>query len=483
MMIPSWRYKKFHASVLLAWLGVGLLAGVFLGQFLTSFSHPVMWVVTALLLGIAFHSRRWFACLVIVLVGVYLGGVRGAGFMHELQQTDSYVGRNLTVRGVISQDAVLKNGSDLWQVQLTNIKLKDKLLAGEIYATVTSDNVLKRGDTITIEGKAKQGFGSFRLNFLRASVAHIERPDDPFLVARDTFADGVRKVVPEPEASLGLGFLVGQKSNLPGDLAEQMKTVGLTHIIVASGYNLTILVRFARRGLAKRSRYLALMGSLMFVAGFVLVSGFSPSMNRAAIVTFLTLAAWYYGRKFHPIKLILYVASLSALAYPSYLWTDLGWLLSFTAFTGVLVVAPLATKLLFGKKKEPGALSRLVIETLSAEVMTLPIIIAVFGYVPALALVANIAVAPVIPFAMLFTFIAGVVGLLAPFLIVLAMPASIVIAFVVAVVEWLSGPEWARLVFQLPIPFVVGWYGLILVLGVMILKRRRVDLLDGSVVE
>ena len=255
--------------------------------------------------------------------------------------------------------------------------------------------------------------------------------------------------MPEPEASLGVGFLVGEKAALSTDLIEQMKTVGLTHIIVASGYNLTILVRFSRRLLARRSRYLALAGSLSLVVGFVLISGFSPSMNRAAVVTLLTLVAWYYGRNFHPIKLIFYVAALSALAYPVYVWGDLGWLLSFAAFAGVLVVAPLVTRLFYAKNAEPGALVRLLIETMSAEIMTLPIIVAAFGYVPVLALVANVAVAPIIPFAMFFTFVAGVVGIISSVLAIVAMPASILIAYVVAVVEYLSSPLW-------PLPRVVA---------------------------
>lgn len=482
-MVSSWRYKKFHVSVLLAWLCVGLLLGILIGQYIKMPFHLVFTVTFVLIVAVSFHSRRWFACLAIVLVGCWIGVARGSDFARDINKLDKFIGQNISVRGTISQDALLKNGSDLWQVQLTNIKIDNTEYKGEIFATVTSDDALKRGDGITFKGRAKEGFGNFRLNFSRAQTLNISRPDDPFLAARDSFGDGVRKVVPEPEASLGLGFLVGQKSDLPEDLTEQMKTVGLTHIIVASGYNLTILVRFARRGLARKSRYLALVGSLLLVAGFVLVSGFSPSMNRAAIVTILTLLAWYYGRKFHPVKLILYVAAASAFWYPSYLWSDLGWLLSFAAFTGVLVLAPLVTQAVYGKDKEPGAFTRLVVETLSAQVMTLPIIVAVFGYVPVMALVANVLVAPVIPFAMFFTFIAGIIGLLIPALAFLAIPGGILVGYVVAITGWLASPDWSRLSLQLPMIYFVVWYMIMLAVGLMIWRRREVDLLASSVIE
>jgi competence protein ComEC len=169
--------------------------------------------------------------------------------------------------------------------------------------------------------------------------------------------------------------------------------------------------------------------------------------------------------------------------YPVYVWGDLGWLLSFAAFAGILVVAPIMTRLLYIKGREPGALSQLVIETLSAELMTLPILIVSFGYIPVLALVANVLVAPVIPFAMLFTFIAGVIGWVVPALSILALPASILVAYVVALVEWLSTPEWARFSLSVSSVFAWAWYGVLAVVCWYVWRHRQVDLRAASVVE
>ena len=483
MLPAAWRYKRFHISYVLTWLCSGLLLGLVAGQFVR---FAIWWpfAAVALLLVIAsLKSRRWYACVLIVIAGFLAGSLRGSLFAQDLGALDADIGKNISITGSITQDPVITNGSNVWQVQLDSLRVGGGSVTGNAYATVVSDEVLKRGDIVTISGKAAPGFGTFQISLYRANLLHVLRPNNPFLAARDSFAEAVRRAMPEPEASLGLGFVVGQKSALPTDLSEQLKTVGLTHIVVASGYNLTILVRFARRLLARRSRYLALAGSLTLVIGFVLVSGFSASMNRAAIVTVLSLLAWYYGRKFHPIQLILYVAAASALMNPLYVWGDLGWLLSFAAFTGVLVVAPIISKALHKKDTEPGATSQLVIETLSAELMTLPIIIVSFGYIPVLALLANILVAPIIPVAMLLTFIAGVVGWLAPSLIILALPANILIAYVVAIVGWLSSPEWARLPVTVSLTVGLLWYAALTVAGWLLWRHHKVDLLASSVVE
>ncbi len=479
----SWRYKRFHISYLLSWLGVGMLLGLFVGRAVPLIA---VWIILALALVLtvtSLKSRRWYACVLIVVAGMLLGYLRGAVFAYSLHSFDGYIGTKTTLVGTVQQDPVLKDGSNIWQAELGDVSVGSASLNGGVFATIVSDETLKRGDTVTISGRVLEGFGSFQESMYRAELRHVSRPNDPFLAARDSFAEAVRRVMPEPEASLGLGFVVGQKSALPDDLAEQLKTVGLTHIVVASGYNLTILVRFARRLLARRSRYLALVGSGLLVVGFVFVSGFSASMNRAAVVTALSLLAWYYGRKFHPIQLILYVAAVSAFLNPLYVWGDLGWLLSFAAFTGVLVAAPIITRLLYGKKREPSAVVQLVVETLSAEVMTLPIIIISFGYVPVFALIANILVAPVIPFAMLLTFIAGVVGWLAPWFSTLAAPATILIAYVVAIVKWLSQAGWARLPVDIPAWVALVWYGALLFVGWVVWRRRKVDLLASNVVE
>ncbi len=483
MKLPNWRYKRFHVSYILTWLAVGLLVGIFVGRFMEISAQWVVYSCLFFVIGVSVKSRRWYACVIVMLVGFSFGVFRGGAFMQSLSELSGFTGKQTELTGMISQDPVVKNGSNMWQAQLTNVRVGHKTYTGEVYATIVSDETLKRGDDVTIYGKAQEGFGSFRLSFFRSELKHVSRPNDVFLAARDGFAEATRKVVPEPEASLDLGFLVGEKSTLSNDLTEQLKTVGLTHIIVASGYNLTIFVRFARKLFARRSRYLAFVGSMTLVAGYVLVSGFSPSMNRAAVVTFLSLLAWYYGRKFHPVQLILYVACVSAFLYPSYLWTDLGWLLSFAAFTGVLVLAPILTRVMYTKDREPSALVRLIIETLSAEIMTLPIIVAAFGYIPVLALLANILVAPVIPFAMFFTFVAGFVGWLVPALSVLALPAGILAAYVIAIVEVLSSPGWARLSVDLPIWVFMLWYFLLLGVGIFIWKRRRVDLTGTNVVE
>ena len=483
-MLPSaWRYKRFHVWYVISWGCLGVRAGVTAAQ-VFQVGWAWFWVLAMLaVLAVSVKSRRWYACVLVVMAGFGLGVMRGGAYGDHLALLDDFVGQEIVLSGVISQDPVRKDDAADWQMQLGGLHIDDVDYRGEVYATTRTENNLRRGDRVTIQSKVTEGFGNFRVTMYRAELVKHETHDDVFLTSRDTFGEALRQVVPEPEASLGMGFLVGQKTALPSDLQEQMRIVGLTHIVVASGYNLTILVRFSRRFLAKRSRYLAFVGSLILVAGFVAVSGLSPSMNRAAAVTFLSLLAWYFGRQFHPAQLILYVASASAFLYPVYVWGDLGWMLSFSAFAGVLIVAPVITRLFYKKPEDAPSIVQLLIETTSAQVMTLPIIAVAFGTFSVLALPANLLVAPIIPLAMLATFIAGLAALVAPALWVVALPASIIIAYIVAVVVWLAELPWASVQMTLTLPGVTIWYGVLAAIVGLIWYKKRVDLRAGSIVD
>jgi competence protein ComEC len=145
-------------------------------------------------------------------------------------------------------------------------------------------------------------------------------------------------------------------------------------------------------------------------------------------------------------------------------------------------MAPLVTRLMW-RRGEPGPLMQIVVETMAAEIMTLPIILFTFGTLPALGLVANMIVAPLIPFTMLLTTIAGMVGWIAPALSGwVGAPATTVLEYTVHVVQWLASfhlqyawqPSWQ---------IMVAMYGAIAIGCIVLWRWLRFDFRSTSVVE
>ena len=216
---------------------------------------------------------------------------------------------------------------------------------------------------------------------------------------------------------------------------------------------------------------------------FVAITGISPSMSRAGLVAGLSLAAWYYGRKFHPIVLLMIAIAATVIVNPSYAWGDLGWQLSFAAFAGVMILAPLASRYLFGDKK-PGTIQQILIETISAQIVTAPILIAGFSQLSNVAIISNLLVLPLVPIAMLLTFIAGVGSLFLPAVAgIIGMPATWLLHYMVSVTEYLASLPWATSNVQLL------WWGLVIcyaiIAGVCFYMWRvtKYNLRDSNLVE
>jgi competence protein ComEC len=433
--------KRYHVSWLLASVSFGILIGVVLSVYLdANYFSGVEWLIVGLCLSLAsFINRKFLAILLLILAGISIGLWRGSNVGVEISAYDEFYGQNVEVQGRVAEDPGIANDGDA-QLRLKDVTVNDVKMTGQLWVN-TSDRIeIRRSDLVKLEGQLSRGFGNIPASLYRANIVSVKRQAyaDVGRDVRDSFAVGVREAIKEPEASLATGFLVGQKTALPEKLDNELRLLGLTHIVVASGYNLTILVRFARRFFEKISRFTALASAGFLVFGFMQVTGLSPSMARASLITGLSLMAWYYGRKIHPFVLLPFAAAITVLLNPSYAWGDIGWLLSFTSFIGVIILSPLI-HLYFWNDKKPGAIRQVVLETMSAQIFTLPIIAYIFGQYSPIALLANVLILPLIPLAMLLTFIAGLIALVgvgvAP---IVGFPAQLVLSYMTSVVDWLS---------------------------------------------
>lgn len=452
--------------------GIGLvLVGARLDHFL--------WLILAAALLFLCKKRvAVVAVPAVVAAGLIAGLWRGSVAWQSVAQYDRYIGQNVTIVGQVAEDTSYNDKNQLvFYVQ--NVHVNNESLAGKVRVTTVAPVEPERGDTVKVTGKLYDGFGNYQASTYFATVVIEQHTVDPILQLRRDFGARVHSLLPDTLASLGLGFLIGIKSQLPNSLNDELKTLGLTHIVVASGYNLTVLVRVARRAFAKISHFQTTAASLCLVAGFVAVTGFSPSMARAALVTSLAVLAWHYGRRIHPVLLLTFAAAITAAINPLYVWCDIGWWLSFLAFGGVLLLAPLVQHRIFGDR-EPKLIGQVVVETLCAQITTLPLILLVFGNLSVLSLVANVLVVPLIPLAMACTFAAGTIGAFMPYI---AWPAQLLLGYICQIVHLLSGVSWASVPFTISPVVFVACYIAIVIAGVVLWRRTRHDYLSRSVVE
>jgi len=471
MAMQLWHLRRrVHVSWMIALCCSFFVIGVWLAQYISL--HP-WWYVGAGTLGfVGFWSRRVLVLPVIALAGAVAGICYGSIVDSGMEVYRPLVGVTLKLEGRVKED-LSTTAKGLSVLQLDRVRYEGVELPGSVWVSVLGHPAAKRGDIVVVTGRTTEGFGTFALTMFTAKVISVTHPQpgDIGRVIRDWFADAIRKGIPEPEASLGIGYLTGQKSALPPDLATALQIAGLSHVVVASGYNLTILVRLARRLFIRFSKFLSVFGSGVMIAGFISLTGLSPSMTRAGLVSSLSLATWYYGRQFHPFVLLPLAAAITVLWQPSYAWGDLGWQLSFAAFAAVMVVGPLLQRYFFGEK-EPGTIRQVLGETVAAHMVTIPIVVPAFGYISNVAIPANILIVPLVPLAMLLTFTVGITALTIPAAVeYVGMPVTWLLHYMTFTAQFLAGLPWAKTTLVTPWWAVVG-YSALLIAGCVYMQRK-----------
>ena len=223
----------------------------------------------------------------------------------------------------------------------------------------------------------------------------------------------LEKNLPEPMASLAAGILLGVKAQLPADFYQALASTGTTHIIAASGYNVSVVLGVISKALLYMvSRGWATALGLVGVFLYILVAGAGASVIRAGVMGGLTVLAYAWGRPTEA-KRLLWVTIVSMLfANPLYL-VDPGFQLSAAATWGLLYLDPMIQRifnnqfLIFNQfsnnqflKSFQSILADYFYPTLAATVATLPVILWWFGRVSVVSLLVNMLVLPLIPLAM-----------------------------------------------------------------------------------
>lgn len=218
--------------------------------------------------------------------------------------------------------------------------------------------------------------------------------------------------IPEPEASLLQAMIFGVTGGLPKDVSNILSNVGLSHAVAISGMHMVIITIVIMQlsialGLIRQKSFWVASIVVVFYIGMI---GFLPSAIRGAIMALLFLYAQKIGRLSYSINALLLSAFIMLLFNPKLLLYDVGFQLSFMAVLGLIYLLPIL-KNKFKSWSDLGQIKNIIIVTLSAQIMTQPLVIFYFHKISLISLLANVLVLPITPFLMIWVFINSVVGL------------------------------------------------------------------------
>ncbi len=192
---------------------------------------------------------------------------------------------------------------------------------------------------------------------------------------------------------------LGDKSGLRDELKTNYAAAGAMHILAVSGLHVGIIYlifnHFLKliRNNKNWMRWLKALLLLIVVWSYAFITGFSPSVQRAACMFSFIIVSTALKRHSHIINSIAGSAFLIILINPNIIY-EVGFQLSYAAVLGIVIVHPIIYPLLSLKYPLIDKIWSLSIVSLSAQLATLPLIIFYFHQFPNWFLLVNLFVIP-----------------------------------------------------------------------------------------
>jgi len=485
---------SFLLSILIGFVGGIFFRSLFnLGTYFFLLPILIGWAVFIFyLLQSERNKNIVFVSLFLLFVGLGIFRFDISGFDKDYLSDELIVRERVLAKGIIIEEPDIRENNTHLNIRISEI--------GQI-KTKSKENVLiivnhypqyKYGDLIELNGvlarpenfKSSENEKESRefdyISYLAKDNIHYQMfyPKTKFIsdgngnvikeklfALKNSFIFQIKKVIPEPHASLLGGLIVGAKESLGKELQDDFRKVGLIHIVVLSGYNITIIADSLMGVFSFLPQIFSLSVGAISIILFAIMTGASATIVRASVMALLVLLARATGRVSEITRSLFIAGFLMLLHNPTILVFDPSFQLSFMTTLGLIVVSPKIEKY-FGFMTERFNLKESLVAVISTQIFVLPLLLYMMGDLSVMSVFVNLLVLVFIPATMLFGFLTGVFGF---FSTILAMPFAYItyglLAYELKIVDIFSNlpfasvhisyfPLWLMLFFYLLLFFV-----------------------------
>jgi competence protein ComEC len=439
----------------------GFLGGV---AFRSFFEWGISFVVFILFLSVFLMAKRSTSKMLFFVALLFFAfGYFRAGFVSSRSDAflEKFVEQKIIATGIIRREPDVRENStrlvvgvEKYAVTETEYILPDE---EKVLLVVRKYPEFSYGDRVKMEGRLilpenfqnedgrsfdyisylKKDGVLYEISFPKMSV--LESGKGNRLIAflydlKSAMTEKISQMLPEPHAGLLGGLLFGAKRSIDVGVLETFRIAGIIHIVVLSGYNITIVADFITRfflmfPISKISA--SILGGTGVIL-FAVMTGLSTSTLRAVLMALLAIFARVTGRTSDALHLLFIAGFFMVLWNPLSLLYDPSFQLSFLATLGLLWFGPELTRRLSFVPEKWG-LRETLSATLSTQVFVLPLLLYETGMFSLVAIPVNLIVLPLIPIAMFFGALGMTLGFIIPFGTFFGFPVFLVLSFVFAV--------------------------------------------------
>jgi competence protein ComEC len=443
------------------------------------------------------RSRKVKTAAIIFFIAVALADIFGGEPEFKLSEVGFYkdLPQQLIIEGAVCSEPEFKPDKIRAVVDASSLQVGGRKfgVSGKVLVNLPRYPEVKYGNQLKISGKfidedASEGLQSYAQYLEKDGIFAMFKSSSVSIIGTDScdtawkiiymvksfIDDRIKQYFTEPVASIVSGLLLGLRQNIARNILDDFSRTGLTHILAISGYNITMVISIFAAFLGACGRKTRFWGTAVGIFVFVVLTGMSASVIRAAIMGSLTVLAKFCGRKSTGMQALLLSGVIMVALKPGMLLYDMSFQLSYLATLGLLIYVPLFEEKITAFKKLPKILRETLVVTLAAQVLTTPLILFRFGRFSLISPIANVIFLPLIPFIMLFAFMALVCGFPFPFLVpVFAAITWILTILLLLGVAFFSDLPLASVVMPpLPLWGMVIFYLLIAVVTIIFCKPR-----------
>lgn len=481
-----------NKSEFVLWCCIGYIVGIFSGSFLDIYKVFLLFFLIILFLFLK-HKNIIIICFCVLFLIIGVQNYKTAIYGLEKPELEKFYNQKVDFIGCVIQDP---------DIGISNTRLKVQIEQSDANALITTNLYpkVKYGDVLQINGVFNEipvfeGF-DYR-DYLKTEKTYflMHYPDIQILgkncgnlfqsIAisfKNKLNHSLEKVVPMPAAGFFQALLFGDENNISQKWKDKLNITGTRHIAAVSGANITIISIIILDFLLFLGfwRKHALWSSLILIFFYILMIGAPACGIRAGIMGGLLLLAQNFGRLANPERLIVFSLTFMLIFNPMLLKHDIGFQLSFLAFSGLIYLGAVFSKIL-GKLKIPKFFEiRLTLaSTLAAQIFCLPILLYNFGQFSLVSPLTNILILPAITFLTISGFLFAFIGIFSQILgQILSWPAQILMMFVMKIIDVFSNISWASKQIQISGIFVIISYFVLAIFVYYLKKKQKLWFLD-----
>ena len=298
---------------------------------------------------------------------------------------------------------------------------------------------------------------------------------------KTTFISSLQQILPEPQASLGAGLIIGGNNLFSYDLKQMFINTGTIHIVAVSGFNITIMLKIFSQAFRFLGRWAEFFLGTLIIIGFIILVGGQASVVRAGIMGWLFLLARVNFRLANIRNGLFITGFFMLLQQPSILVKDIGFQLSFIAMLGLIYISPVVN-IAFEKIKwlnfVPNIIKSAFQETLAAQLAVALIIAGHFGRLSLIAPLPNLLIVPILFVPMLMSLFIGILAIaIHTTAVYFTVPLLFTLSYILKVIEVSNKVPYASISFEkLNWWWVGAGYGVMVLLLFQLYKAKKIKM-------